>query len=69
MKRDLTVLVLRFAVGLLLGGILFLFLSLGWGLPLQISVPIPFLVGLLATILGDKFIVAFLKFLSNWPAG
>ena len=67
MKPDFIVLLLRFVVGFLLGGILFLCMSLGLGLPLKVSVSIPFFVGLLATIWGDRFIVAFLKLLREWP--
>jgi hypothetical protein len=67
MKADLVVLLLRFVVGFLLGGILFLCLSLVGGLPLEISGPIPFIVGLLAMIWGDKFILAFMKLLGNLP--
>ena len=66
MMVDLVVLLLRFVVGSFLGGILFLCFSLVGGLPLKISGPIPFIVGLLAVIWGDKFIVAFMKLLANW---
>ena len=69
MKVDSVVLLLRFVVGFFLGGILFLCLSLVWGLPLKISGPIPFIVGLLAMIWGDKFIIGFVKLLGNWPFG
>jgi hypothetical protein len=64
-RTDLVVLLLRFVVGLLLGGILFLCMSLWWGLPLNITVPVPFLVALCATIWGDRFIIAFMKLLGH----
>jgi len=67
MKPDFVGLLLRFIVGLFLEGILVLCVSLVWGLPLIISGPIPFLVGLLTMIWGDKFIIAFMKLLANWP--
>ena len=66
MKLDFTVLLLRFLVGFLLGSILFLLLL--FVLPLKFSGFIPFIVGLLAIIWGDRFIVAFLKLIGNWPA-
>jgi hypothetical protein len=67
MKVDLVVLLLRFVVGFFFGGILFLCLSLVGGMPLKISGSIPLLVGLLAMIWGDKFIIGFMKLLGNWP--
>jgi hypothetical protein len=67
LKVDAVVLLFRFLVGFLLGGILFFCLSFGGEIPLKISGPIPFIVGLIAMIWGDKFILAFLKILDKLP--
>ena len=66
MKLDFSVLLLRFLVGFLLWSILFLLLL--FVLPVKLSVFVPFIVGLLTMIWGDRFVVATLKLLANWPA-
>ncbi|MFN8008889.1 MAG: hypothetical protein U0V70_18060 [Terriglobia bacterium] len=63
----MTTLIIRFLVGFLLGGILFLCLSFIWGIPLGIGGGLPFVIGVLSMIYGEKFILAFVRLLSNWP--
>lgn len=63
MKPGFTALLLRFLVGFLLGSILFLLLV--FELPLKITCFIPFVVGVLAMIWGDRFVLALLKLLAR----
>lgn len=61
LTMDASTIVLRFLIGVVVGGILVAFLAI-WGLvPLWLGVAVPVVSGLLAAFFGDRFLVGFMR--------
>lgn len=58
---DTSTLVLRFAFGVVVGGILVAFFAIWFLVPLWLGVAVPVISGLLAAFFGDRFLVGFVR--------